>query len=99
MKFCEAAPAVHNDGTASSIMTRLLFLHLGLSNMVTLLLLLLLLLGLACFRYSANSDRFQTYEKPDGTKATPLSFPYFSPLGSLPITYLLQPRQFVLNPK
>ncbi|KAL1606180.1 hypothetical protein SLS60_003581 [Paraconiothyrium brasiliense] len=59
--------------------------------------LLLLLLAFVYFRYTSKYHKFRAYEKRDGIKATPLTFPYLPPLGNLPITYLLQPRDFVLN--
>ncbi|KAI0867980.1 cytochrome P450 [Hypoxylon argillaceum] len=49
--------------------------------------------------YVARRDRFIAYQKRDDALGIPLTFPYVFPLlGSLPITYIWNPRAFVLNP-
>lgn len=50
--------------------------------------------------YVARRDRFIAYQKRDDARGIPLTFPYVFPLlGSLPITYIWNPRAFVLNPE
>ncbi|KAI1400296.1 cytochrome P450 [Hypoxylon fuscum] len=58
-----------------------------------------LLLIAALWRWcTVRWDSSMAYKKCDDVKHVPLTFPYFFPiLGSLPITYLWKPRDFVLN--
>ncbi|KAI1370593.1 cytochrome P450 [Hypoxylon crocopeplum] len=71
-------------------------LPLSVGNLVALSLLLISALWL---RYTARRDSFIAYEKRVNGKDAPLTFPHVFPiLGSLPITYLWNPRGFVLNP-
>jgi hypothetical protein len=59
---------------------------------------LLLLFAVLWLRYIASRDSFKAHRKRDNVQAPPLTFPYIFPLlGSLPITYLLRPRDFVLD--
>lgn len=60
-----------------------------------------LLLIAALWRWcTVRWDSSMAYKKCDDVKHVPLTFPYFFPiLGSLPITYLWKPRDFVLNRK
>ncbi|KAI1413327.1 cytochrome P450 [Hypoxylon sp. FL1857] len=59
---------------------------------------LLLIVGL-WYWYTARRDNFIAHNRREGAKGAPLIFPYVFPLlGSLPITYLWNPRAFVLNP-
>ncbi|KAK7740481.1 hypothetical protein SLS53_005324 [Cytospora paraplurivora] len=63
------------------------------------------LVGLALFivvalrrRYTATSDSFIERDKNENAKGAPSTFPHVFPLlGSLPISYLWGPRDFVLN--
>ncbi len=60
----------------------------------------LLLIAALWLRYAAVLDSFMVYKKRENAKGVPLVFPYVFPfLGSLPITYLWRPRDFVLSQK
>ncbi|KAI0596336.1 cytochrome P450 [Biscogniauxia sp. FL1348] len=74
------------------------FSEVGTANLGALALLLIAALWL---RYISTRDRFAAGEKNGGDAkgAIPPMFPYMFPLlGSLPVTYLWKPRDFVLNP-
>ncbi|KAF2112887.1 cytochrome P450 [Lophiotrema nucula] len=69
--------------------------HLSLTNLGPLLLLVFAALWI---RYTIIYNQFLAYRKRDNAKASPLTFPYVFPLlGSLPLSYLWQPRGFVLD--
>jgi hypothetical protein len=60
----------------------------------------LLLIAALWHRYAAKLRHFQAYEKLNEGKGAPLTFPYVFPLlGSLPVSYLWNPRAFVLDRK
>ncbi|KAI0850264.1 cytochrome P450 [Daldinia vernicosa] len=60
----------------------------------------LLLITVLWRRYAAKHASLVAYEKRDDVKGIPSTFPYVFPLlGNLPIMYLWNPKDFVLNPK
>ena len=69
-------------------------------NMANLAAFFLFLLAVLWRRYTAKCNAFIAYKKRDSARGTPFTFPYAFPLlGSLPIAYLWNPRDFVLNPR
>ncbi|KAJ2990999.1 hypothetical protein NUW58_g2689 [Xylaria curta] len=58
----------------------------------------LFLFGALWLWYAAKRRGSIAHKQPANTEGTPLTFPYVFPfLGSLPITYLYNPKTFVLN--
>ncbi|KUI58399.1 Cholesterol 7-alpha-monooxygenase [Cytospora mali] len=60
----------------------------------------LLVIAALWLRYTARHDSLAAHVKLGDTTGVPSTFPYIFPLlGSLPVTYLWDPRAFVLNRK
>jgi hypothetical protein len=60
----------------------------------------LLLIAALWHRYATKRRHFLAYENLNEGKGAPLTFPYIFPLlGSLPVSYLWNPRAFVLDRK
>ncbi|KAK6953162.1 hypothetical protein Daesc_005462 [Daldinia eschscholtzii] len=77
-----------------------MFFNLISLSVSNLLALSLLVIAALWRRYSAKRASFIAYEQRDDIKGIPPTFPYVFPLlGSVPISYLRSPKDFVLNPK